>query len=54
MALAMMAGLGLCENLTASTYIFINEITSVAAVWALSPFMTGATASVTIGAPSSN
>ena len=53
-ALAMMAGLGLCNNLAPSTYIFIDEITTVGAVWALSPFMTGTAASVTIGAPTTN
>ncbi len=49
-SLALMAGLGLCDNLTASTNIQINEVTTVASVWALAPFMTG----VNIGAPSSN
>jgi streptogramin lyase len=49
-ALAMMAGLGLCDNLTASSYIWIDEVTTVGAVWALSPFMNG----MNIGAPSSN
>jgi len=38
--LALMAALGPCGNLTTSTYISINELTTVASVWALSPFMT--------------
>jgi hypothetical protein len=39
--LAMMAALGSCGNLSSSTFITINEVTTVASVWALSPFMTG-------------
>jgi len=39
--LAMMAALGPCGNLSASTFVFIDEITTVGSVWALSPFMTG-------------
>jgi trimeric autotransporter adhesin len=42
--LVMMAALGPCGNLNASTYIVINELTTVAAVYALAPFMTSATA----------
>ena len=38
-ALAMMTGLGACENLTSSTFISINEVTTVASVYALSQFM---------------
>ncbi len=38
-ALAMMAGLGTCSSI-AGTKISINELTTVASVWALSPFMT--------------
>ncbi len=38
-ALAMMAALGRCGNLTPSSYISINEVTTVASVWALSQFM---------------
>jgi hypothetical protein len=49
-ALALMAGLGLCDNLGSSTFTDINEVTTVATVWALAPFMSG----VNIGAPSSN
>ncbi len=39
-ALGMMSALGHCDSLTASTFIVINEVTTVAAVAALSPFMT--------------
>jgi hypothetical protein len=38
-ALTMMAALGACGNLTASTPIYVNELTTVAAVWALAPYM---------------
>lgn len=39
--LKMMAALGPCGNLSSSTFIFINEITTVGSVWALAPFMLG-------------
>ncbi len=39
--LAMMTGLGACSNLMPSTNIMINEMTTVASVWALSRFMSG-------------
>lgn len=38
-ALALMAALGPCGNLGPSTFISMNELTTVAAVWALAPFM---------------
>jgi streptogramin lyase len=38
-ALAMMAALGPCGTLTSSTFIFIDEVTTVASVYALAPFM---------------
>jgi hypothetical protein len=37
-ALAMMAPLGACGNLTPTQFIWINEVTTVAAAWALAPF----------------
>jgi streptogramin lyase len=49
--LLLMAALGPCGNLTSSTFININEVTTVAAIWALAPFMSSPTA---IGAPSTN
>jgi trimeric autotransporter adhesin len=38
-ALALMAALGPCGSLGPSTFISMNELTTVAAVWALAPFM---------------
>jgi len=38
--LALLAALGPCGSLTPSTFISINEITTVAAVYALAPYMT--------------
>jgi len=43
-ALSMMAALGPCGNLSASTFIFINELTTVAAVYSLAPYMTSPSA----------
>ncbi len=39
--LALMVGLGTCGGTDLSTFINVNELTTVATVWALSPFMTG-------------
>lgn len=53
-ALAMMAALGNCTVLkanAATTFIAVNEVSTVGAIYALAPFMTSATA---IGAPPSN
>ena len=50
-AIALMAALGRCGDLTSSTFISLNEVTTVASVWALAPFMSGA---ANIGAPASN
>ena len=36
-----LAALGPCGNLSSATFITINELTTVASVWALAPFMTG-------------
>jgi trimeric autotransporter adhesin len=43
-ALFLMAALGPCGNLTPSTFIFIDELTTVAAVYSLAPFMTSPSA----------
>jgi len=50
-ALALMAALGSCGNLSSSTFIFIDEVTTVASVYALAPFMSGA---AFVSAPSTN
>ena len=42
--LAEMTALGPCSSLTASTFISVNEVTTVAAVYALAPFMKSITA----------
>jgi len=42
-AISLMAALGSCNNLTSSTYIVINEVTTVASVYALAPFMSSYT-----------
>jgi len=39
-SLSMIAALGPCSGLSASTFISINEVTTVASVWALAPFIT--------------
>jgi hypothetical protein len=41
-ALTMVAALGPCSNLSATTTVFVNELTTVAAAWALAPFATSA------------
>lgn len=43
-------GLGLCDNLSSSTFISMNEVTTVGTVWALAPFMNG----MMVGAPGTN
>ena len=42
-SIALMGLLGFCGDLTPSTYLVINEMTTVAAVYALAPFMLDAT-----------
>jgi streptogramin lyase len=41
--LALMAGLGPCSALSGATFISVDERTTVASVWALSPFMSSIT-----------
>ncbi len=42
-AIAMMAALGQCGSLSSSTFIFVDEVTTVGSVAALYPYMTSAT-----------
>jgi hypothetical protein len=39
--LSLIAALGSCGNLSTSTVIQMNEVTTIGSVWALSPFMAG-------------
>src|ERR1019366_7380495 len=41
--LAMMVGLGTCGGTYLNSFINVNELSTVATVWALAPFMTGIT-----------
>ena len=50
-SLVLMTTLGLCSNLSAATSVTINEVTTVAAAWALAPFMTSASQ---VGASATN
>lgn len=38
-ALALMTAVGRCDSITPSTFVTVNERTTVAAVWTLAPFM---------------
>ncbi len=49
--LAMMVGLGTCGGTYLNSFINVNELTTVATVWALSPFMKGI---ANIGSSSTN
>jgi hypothetical protein len=51
-AIAMMALTGLCDSLGASTFVTINELTTVAAAWSLAQFADST--GTNIGAPSTN
>ncbi len=46
-ALTLVTAVGRCGDLSATTFISIDEITTVAAAWALSPFLSSATAVTT-------
>jgi streptogramin lyase len=53
-ALVLLSALGSCGNLSSSTFVYLNEVTTVAAAWALAPFMTsytnvGSSANNTVG-----
>jgi hypothetical protein len=50
-ALVMMAALGSCSNLSTSQFIFVDEVTTVAAAWALAPF---ASSYASIGSSATN
>ena len=42
-ALVMVAALGPCGSLSSASTVYLNEVTTVAAAWALAPFATSAT-----------
>lgn len=50
----LMTGMGLCDNASSISFLQINEVTTVATVWALSPFMTDTGGVVNIGTSSTN
>ncbi|MFP5227793.1 MAG: hypothetical protein ACLGXA_09175 [Acidobacteriota bacterium] len=53
--LALAVALGPCNSLNSSTHIHMNELTTVAAAWALAPFMSGNTTSyLNVGTSSTN
>ena len=53
--LALMVALGSCSSLNSGTHIHMNELTTVAAAWALAPFMAGSTTSyLNVGTSSTN
>jgi hypothetical protein len=53
-AALLMAAIGPCSSLTPSTFIFINEPTTIAAAYALGQFMTISGTTVNISAPANN
>jgi len=54
-AIELVAALGPCGNLTSSTYIQVNEVTTAAAAFGLGQFFSGfGTSTDAIGAPSTN
>jgi hypothetical protein len=50
----LMTGMGLCDNVPSIPFLQINEVTTVATVWALSPFITDASGVITIGTSTGN
>jgi hypothetical protein len=50
-ALALLAGLGPCSGLGAIPYVSVNELTTIATVWSLSPFLSSLT---NVGSSSTN
>jgi hypothetical protein len=53
-ALVEVAALGNCSSVSSSTYVIINEVTTIAAAYALSSFANLTTATVEIGASATN
>ncbi len=53
--LTLMVALGNCSGLSSISHIHMNELTTVAAAWAMAPFMTGNTTSyLNVGTSSTN
>ena len=50
-AISLMSALGACGSLTPSTFVVVNEVSTVVSVWGLAPFMTGY---ASIGADAAN
>lgn len=50
----LMTGMGLCDTAPSIPFLQINEVTTVATVWALSPFMTDTGGVVNVGTSSTN
>ena len=53
-AIALMAALGACDSVSSIGSVDINEVTTVASVWALAPFLGSGSAGAELGTSSTN